>query len=181
MKFGFYLLLILVVLNVSSSNGSDLITDSCREATNSDPKNIDFDFCVKTLNKATSSRPPTSIEDLISTTIQITKSDGKSIVSTISNNLLKNPKFSDYVKKCLKDCSEQYSDSLSTLDEAIEALKSKDYYSAGIKVSAALDASDDCENGFKEGNEESPLTEDNKVYFELNAMSLAFLNKIRST
>ncbi|KAK4260286.1 hypothetical protein QN277_003426 [Acacia crassicarpa] len=175
MKFGFYLLLILSVLKLST--GSDLITDSCRDASKRDPKNINFDFCVASL-KGKSPSPPTSLDEVAAMSIQITKSNGTNIVSTISN-LLKDSKFSDNAKKFLKDCSDGYSDSLSYLDEAIGSLKSKDFNSANIKVSAALEASVDCEDEFKEGNEKSPLTEENKVYFELNAMSLAFINMLK--
>ncbi|KAK4260289.1 hypothetical protein QN277_003429 [Acacia crassicarpa] len=56
----------------------------------------------------------------------------------------------------------------------IGALKPKDFRSANTKVSAAMEASVNCEDEFKEGKEKSPLT-DNKVYFELNAISLAFI------
>ncbi|XP_028772839.1 putative invertase inhibitor [Neltuma alba] len=124
--------------------------------------------------KAKSPSPPTSLEELVAKSIQITKANGTTIISTISN-LLKDPEFSDYAKKCLKDCSDNYSDSLSDLDDALGAFRSRDFSSANIKISAAMNASATCEDRFKEGKEKSPLTGGKKVYFELNAMSLAFI------
>ncbi|XP_054809807.1 putative invertase inhibitor [Prosopis cineraria] len=125
-----------------------------------------------------SSAPPASLGDLVAMSIQMTKSNATNIVSTISN-LLKDPnnnnKFSEYAKECLEDCSELYSDSLSDLDDAIRAFESQDFNTASIKVSAAMEASVTCEDQFHDGNEESPLTEDDNMYFELNAMSLAFI------
>ncbi|KAI9086997.1 hypothetical protein K1719_030958 [Acacia pycnantha] len=172
LAFDLILLITLLVFQVSSGTGSDLITESCKDVSKGDP-NINFDFCVASL-KAKSPSPPTNPEELVTMSIQITKSNGTNIVSTI-HDLLKDPKFSDYAKKCLQDCSELYSDALSDLDDAIVAFKSKDFNSATTEISAAMTNSVTCEDQFMDGNEKSPLTQENKIYFELNAMSLAFI------
>ncbi|XP_028772840.1 putative invertase inhibitor [Neltuma alba] len=171
MKLAFYLLLILAAFKVSSS-GSDLITESCKEASKEDP-NISYAFCVASFVAMIPS-PPSSVEELVAMTIQMTKSKATNVVYTISI-LLKDHLFSDYAKKCLKDCSDHYLDSLSDLGDALGAFRSKDFNSATAKISAAMGVSVTCEDQFKEGKEKSPLTDDNKVYFELNAMSQAFL------
>ncbi|XP_028789110.1 putative invertase inhibitor [Neltuma alba] len=174
MKLAFDLILLLLILFVFqvSSSGSDLIPESCRNASKDDP-NINYGFCVSSL-EAISQNPPSRLEELVDMSVQITKSNATNIVSTISS-LLKDPKFSDYAKKCLQDCSELYSDSVLDLDDAIGAFKSKDFNSASTKISAEMSSSSTCEDQFKDGNETSPLTEDNNTYFELNAMSLAFI------
>ena len=97
------------------------------------------------------------------------------IVSKISK-LLKDQTFSRYEKNCLKDCSELYSDARSELEDAVGAFKSGDLYTANIKVSSAMDASVTCEDQFKDKKAaKSPLTKDNNIYFQINVMSLAFI------
>ncbi|KAG5028408.1 hypothetical protein JHK87_011922 [Glycine soja] len=91
------------------------------------------------------------------------------MVSIISN-LLENKSFDQYTKACLKDCFDLYSDSLSALDEAVVGFKSKDLDTAAINLSATFDNSVTCEDQFKDkkGETSSPLTMENRVYFQLN-------------
>ncbi|KAG5035098.1 hypothetical protein JHK87_010008 [Glycine soja] len=83
---------------------------------------------------------------------------------------VKNKTFDQYTKACLKDCFDLYSDSLSALDDAVVAFKSKDLDTASINLSATLDNSVTCEDQFKDkkGETSSPLTKENNVYFQLN-------------
>jgi pectinesterase inhibitor-like protein len=114
--------------------------------------------------------------------IQLTKSNGTKIISIISKQL-QNQTQGEYVKSCLQDCLDLYNESLSSLDDAMVAFnQSKDLDTVGISVSAALDDSVTCEDQFKEkkeGNEISPLTKENHVYFQLNVISLCFIQMIR--
>ena len=89
--------------------------------------------------------------------------------------------FDQYTKACLKDCFDLYSDSLSALDDAVVAFKSKDLDTASINLSATLDNSVTCEDQFKDkkGETSSPLTKENNVYFQLNVISLAFIQMFR--
>ncbi|KAK4260291.1 hypothetical protein QN277_003431 [Acacia crassicarpa] len=176
------ILIILVLFQVS--NGSDLVRESCAKASKNDPI-VHYDFCVASLEDAIidsqGNNPPTSLGDLVAMSIQITKSNATNIISIISNLLKEDPtnstKFlSQYSKECLKDCSDLYSDSLSDLDDAMRAFESQDFNTASIKISASMEASVTCENQFSDGNEESPLTDKDNTYFELNAMSLALIN-----
>ena len=94
---------------------------------------------------------------------------------------VKNKTFDQYTKACLKDCFDLYSDSLSALDDAVVAFKSKDLDTASINLSATLDNSVTCEDQFKDkkGETSSPLTMENRVYFQLNVISLAFIQMFR--
>ncbi|KAJ4949983.1 hypothetical protein NE237_026815 [Protea cynaroides] len=78
------------------------------------------------------------------------------------------------VKKGLQACQETYSDASDNTKEAIVAFNSKDYDTANIKISAAMDASSDCEDGFK--GFKSPLTAENNSFFQLTAIALAIIN-----
>ncbi|KAI4315171.1 hypothetical protein L6164_028012 [Bauhinia variegata] len=171
MKFAFYPRLIFLLFQCS--NGSDFVRQSCWEASKSDPK-LSYGFCVACLESIPKSQP-TSIEELVDMTIQITESNTTNIVSIISK-LLQNQTFTQHEKACLKDCFHLYSDALSELQDALNAFKSKDLDTANIKVSAVLDACVTCEDQFKDKKGEAcPLTNDNNIYFQLNAISLAFI------
>ncbi|XP_019430486.1 PREDICTED: putative invertase inhibitor isoform X2 [Lupinus angustifolius] len=175
MRFTLSLVLFLLFLFQCSSNDSNLIPQSCKEASNHDP-NLSYDFCVSSLEANISkNNPPTKLEDLVGISIQITKTNGTNIIANILK-LLNNQTFSQYTKACLKDCFDLYKGSISTLNDAMVAFKSKDFGTANIKLSAALDTSVTCEDQFKDKKGEvSPLTKENKVYFQLNVISLAFI------
>ncbi|CAL0313683.1 unnamed protein product [Lupinus luteus] len=177
MRFTLSLVLLLLFLFQCSSNDSNLIPQSCKEASNSSPT-LNYDICVSTLEANISKKnPPTKFEDLVGISIEITKTNGTNIIANILK-LLNNQTFSQYTKACLKDCSSLYEYSISTLNDAIVAFKSKDFDTANLKLSAALDTSVTCEDQFKLKNGEvSLLTKENNVYFQLNAISLAFVNK----
>jgi pectinesterase inhibitor-like protein len=181
MKFLIYIVFSLLFL-YQYSNGSNLILQSCKDASYNDP-NLSYDFCVTSLNEAYKNKSqPTKLEDLVNMSIQLTKSNGTKIISIISKQL-QNQTQGEYVKSCLQDCLDLYNESLSSLDDAMVAFnQSKDLDTAGISVSAALDDSVTCEDQFKEkkeGNEISPLTKENHVYFQLNVISLCFIQMIR--
>ncbi|KAK7263353.1 hypothetical protein RJT34_30941 [Clitoria ternatea] len=181
MKFSIHLLVIFSIFLFQRTEGSNnLISESCREASKNDP-NLSHDFCVASLEEAStkSKPPPSSLKDLVGMSIQLTKSNGTIIVSLISE-LLKNKSFDHYAKACLLDCSKLYSDSLSDLEDAVAAFESKDFDTANIKASAALDNSVTCEDQFKDKKgESSPLTKENHIFFQLNVMSLAFIQMFR--
>ncbi|KAL2322951.1 hypothetical protein Fmac_027330 [Flemingia macrophylla] len=175
MKFASYLVIFFTIF-FHCSNGSNLIHQSCMEASESDP-NLRYDFCVASLEDGSSKRqpPPTNLEDLVGMSIQLTKSNATNMVSIISE-LLKSKGFDQYAKGCLKDCFDLFKDSLSELDDAVVAFKSKDLNTAAIKMSATLDNSVTCEDQFKDKKgEKSPLTKENHDYYQLNVISLAFV------
>ncbi|XP_027337449.1 putative invertase inhibitor [Abrus precatorius] len=179
MKFALYIVILFIFL-FQCSNGSNLILQSCREASKNDP-NLSYDFCVASLKDASSKwQPaPSNLEDLVGMSIQLTKSNGTKMVCIISEHL-KNKSFDQYSKACLRDCFDLYKDSLSALEDAMVAFKFKDLDTAGIHVSASLDDSVTCEDQFKDKKGEmSPLTKENHVYFELNVISLAFIQMFR--
>ncbi|KAK7386300.1 hypothetical protein VNO78_26440 [Psophocarpus tetragonolobus] len=182
MKVASYLVIVIffVILFQCSNCSNLIITQSCREASKNDP-NLRYDFCVATLEDGSSKchPPPTNLEGLVGLSIQLTKSNGTNMVSVI-RELLKNKTFDEYAKACLRDCFNLYSDSLLSLDDAVVAFKSKDLDTANIKLSAALDCPVTCEDQFKDKKgEASPLAKENSLYFQLNVISLAFIQMFR--
>jgi len=100
------------------------------------------------------------------------------MVSTISK-LLNDTSFDEYANACLHDCFDLYLHALSDLDDAVDAFKSRDFDTAATRLSTSMDSSLTCEFQFKEKGKTSPLINANQLYFQLNAISLAFIQMIR--
>ncbi|XVE65225.1 hypothetical protein DITRI_Ditri07aG0164000 [Diplodiscus trichospermus] len=174
--YTFFLAFFLLLL-VSVS--SDVIHESCEKAARGNPININFDFCVATLEANPKSKTATTVEDLASISIDIAMSNATSIIAVVSK-LLENKKLENYTRRCLKDCSELYPDAASDLQSGKQAFESKDYGTANVQISAAMEASDTCEEGFKQKEGlVSPLTTENNNFFQLTAISLAFITMLQ--
>ncbi|KAL4335230.1 hypothetical protein GQ457_07G011080 [Hibiscus cannabinus] len=157
---------------------SDVLSDSCGEAAKHDP-NINFDFCVSTLGGNPKAKSATGVADLVKVAIETAISNSNSIGSLITK-LLSNKGLDPYVRSCLQDCSELYSDAGSSLAKGEKAFEGKDYGTANSVISAAMDSSSTCEDQFKEKKGVvSPLTKENNNFFRLNAISLAFINMVQ--
>lgn len=91
--------------------------------------------------------------------------------------ILQNKKLQTYVKQCLEDCYELYSDALSTVRKAAKDYKDGNFVDANIELSSVMDAPLTCEQGFadKKGVK-SPLTKQNANLFELSAIALSMIN-----
>ncbi|KAK8516271.1 hypothetical protein V6N13_046978 [Hibiscus sabdariffa] len=154
---------------------SDVLSDSCQEAAKGDP-NIKFDFCVSALKDNPKAKSATRVADLVGVVIETAISNSKSIGSVISK-LLSDKSLEQYVRRCLEDCSELYSDVGPSLSRGERAFKGKDYGTANSVISAAMDVASTCEDQFKEKKGVvSPLTKENNSFLQLNAISLAFIN-----
>ncbi|KAJ4957773.1 hypothetical protein NE237_024884 [Protea cynaroides] len=157
------------------TGGSDIINETCRKSAKSDP-NINYNFCVSSLQTGHKSHNPTNLKQLGITAVKLTKSNASHTKSFIKN-LLKNKKLDPFVKLALQDCMEVYSDAVDLLKEAIKDVKEKRYSEANIKLSSAMDSSSSCEEGFNEKKgKDSPLTKENKDVFQLAAISLSIIN-----
>ncbi|GMI63937.1 hypothetical protein like AT5G46930 [Hibiscus trionum] len=166
----FYLLIVSV--------RSDVLSDSCRKAAKGNPI-IKFDFCVSFLKENPKAKSATGVADLVEVVIETAISNAKSIGSIISK-ILSNNSLGQYVRSCLEDCSELYTDAGSDLSRGEQAFEGKDYGMANTVVSAAMEAAVTCEDQFKEKKGVvSPLTKENKVFFQLTAISLAFINMVQ--
>ncbi|XP_022736985.1 putative invertase inhibitor [Durio zibethinus] len=160
------------------SVSSDVIQESCGKAAKGDP-NINFDFCVASLEANPKTKTATSTQDLVPISIEIAISNAKSISSIVSK-LLKNKNIEKYTRSCLEACSELYSDVGSDLQSGGQAFKAKDYETANVKISAALDVPVTCEDGFKEKQGlVFPLKKENNNFFQLTATLLAFITMVQ--
>ncbi|KAH0939419.1 hypothetical protein HID58_006880 [Brassica napus] len=92
--------------------------------------------------------------------------------------ILKNKTYPPGSESALSTCVELYDDANNSLNEALMNVKSGDYKSANIDLSAALDAPGTCEDGFKETHEKSPVTNENNDLFQKIVIPLVFTNML---
>jgi len=76
---------------------------------------------------------------------------------------------------------ELYLYSTNSLTEALTIIKSRDYKTPSVVISAAMGAPPSCEIGFKEGKKslKSPFTKDNDVLFQMILIPFAFTNMLK--
>ncbi|KAJ8755452.1 hypothetical protein K2173_019250 [Erythroxylum novogranatense] len=176
----FYIIVINItfLLQCKESTSVNLVPYYCQQAAKGDP-NLSYDFCRASLEAYPKSQNA-SLEELTAISFEMTISNATSITSRITK-LLGGNNWDAFARIALKDCYELYSDANSSLHEAVDGLEAKDYYKANIDVSAAMDSSATCEDGFKEKKGEvSPLTKENNKFFQLTAMILAFITFLKS-
>ncbi|CAF2142591.1 hypothetical protein BRARA_B02965 [Brassica rapa] len=174
MKFFVSVALFFLFLNCFAT-AQTLIQDSCKTAAK-DPT-LNYDFCVQSLEQDPQSKTATTLKGLVlaSTTNAESKTTNvKGIVETI----LKNKTYPPGSESALSTCVELYDDANNSLNEALMNVKSGDYKSANIDLSAALDAPGTCEDGFKETHEKSPVTNENNDLFQKIVIPLVFTNML---
>ncbi|XP_004148520.1 putative invertase inhibitor [Cucumis sativus] len=170
------LFLLCVPTLIQLAYGLDIVQHSCKLAAKTDPY-VDYKLCVQTL-KASPNSKDAEFKDLVVISINQSKANATEIGSEISELMKRrSEKWGQYSLNCLKSCLELYSEAVSDLEKALKGLKMEDYETAKTGVSAAMDAPVSCEDGYKEKDGEvSPLSEINDGFFQLVAISLAFIN-----
>ncbi|XP_015085841.1 putative invertase inhibitor [Solanum pennellii] len=160
------------------SKGQNLIQNTCKSCSNDDP-NIKYGFCTSSLQAAPASQCAT-LRGLGMISIRLIRynvTDTRCHVKI----LLKDKKLDPYVKSCLSDCLELYTDAIPSIKLAMKSYNSKKYYDANIQISSVMDAATTCEDGFKDKDGVvSPLTKLNENTFQLSAMALSLMNLIKN-
>lgn len=159
-------LLLLLLISVAADASS--VEEACRSIATTRP-NIGYDFCVASL----SSDPSSSTADPAGLAIIAAKlsiANATRIVSKIGS--LMEAETDPSLKDCLSACSEEYSDAIDHLNDAISRLSSGGFRDAMIFLSAALDASDNCEEGFDDEGDASLMADDDRDYGRLADIAL---------
>ncbi|RID45220.1 hypothetical protein BRARA_I01963 [Brassica rapa] len=169
MKFAVFFVMFFLFL-ICFTTAQTLIQDSCKKAAAKDPL-FKYDFCVKSLETDPHSKAATNLKGLLIASTKNTESN------TI--NILMDKKASHGIEIPLRDCIKLYTDGKDYLNQALKNVKSSDYRSASVHLSAALDAPTTCETGFKETiHKKSPVAKENKALFQKILIPLAFSNMI---
>ncbi|GAB4838092.1 hypothetical protein Ancab_027623 [Ancistrocladus abbreviatus] len=161
-----------------ASSKVDLIHNTCNVSSSTDP-NIQFSFCVHALQAAPASHCA-NLTQLGTITLRLAQDNASDTRCYIKQMLKRNMSLNPRVRAALKDCLELYSDSMQTLKEAKRDYRAQRLADANIKVSSVIDASDTCEDGFKEVGVASPLTMRNNFTFQLSSMALSIMNMLPS-
>ena len=178
-SFPFPLFLFLLI-STSTSHGitaNDLLRRTCKKCAQSDP-NLSYNFCVSSIQAAPKSHYADDLRELGMISIKLVRRNITNSMSYIKE-LLKNKRLDPFIRSCLHDCFDLYSDAIPTTKQAIDDYKSKHYDDANIDVTSVMDASTTCEDGFKEKEGVvSPLKKRNNDTFQLSAISLSIINML---
>lgn len=175
MKFLLYLVMFFLLLS-GFATGQTLIRDSCKTAAAKDPK-FKYDFCVKSLEANPQSKTAKTLDGLVMASTKNAASKTASLKGIV-DKILKGKKYDTASEMPLRDCLQLYSDATDSLNEALTSVKSRDYKTANVVLSAAMNAPTTCETGFKERKkpQKSPVTNDNNVLYQMILIPLAFTN-----
>ncbi|BAU01357.1 uncharacterized protein HKW66_Vig0151170 [Vigna angularis] len=177
------LIFIVSLFLFQSSNGSDLISKNCKEASNRDP-GIMYDFCVACLEEASSKLhpPPTNLEDLLGILITISKNNATNVLSIISK-LSKDKSLDKFALLTLQECSRLYDQSVFFLDQIAGTLKSKVFDYVGMDLSGigtfARVCNEDLSSKWRGGI--SPLSKEYQIFDQLIWISHVFFEIITKT
>ncbi|XP_026405858.1 putative invertase inhibitor [Papaver somniferum] len=173
-------IIFLVLNSFHDGVNGDLISNVCKNASTTDP-NLKYDFCVASLSANPASKNAHDLLRLGLISMKTCLQKATSIHSYIAK-MLKGGKGEPAAKPCLEDCLNSYTDAIRSVQKAAASFKIKDYNSANIQMSAAMDASTSCEDGFKEvvvGQDlTSPLAKQDGDFFQLAGISLAITRMV---
>ena len=175
----FPLIILLCSFHSIVAKPNRLIQQTCKKCSETD-SNISFKFCITSLQSDPRSHCVKNLDQLGLISIKLVRhnvTDNRVHITEILKKKKKN--LDPFIKECLKDCLEVYSDAITTLREAIRDYKAKRYADSNVKLSSVIDASTTCEDGFNQKNGViSPLTKRNKDTFQLSAIALSIINML---
>ncbi|EOA14340.1 hypothetical protein CARUB_v10027521mg [Capsella rubella] len=176
MKFLVSLVVFSLVLN-SFASAQTLIQDSCKKAAAKDPL-MKYDFCVNSLTEDPQSKTATTLEGLVLASTKNAAAKIMNVKGTVEGSI-KAKKYEKVTEAVLNTCLELYDDANDSLTSALSSVKTHDYYTANVYLSAALDDPENCEDAFKERKQlKSPVTTENNVLFQKILIPLAFTNML---
>ncbi|CAL9047779.1 putative invertase inhibitor [Musa acuminata AAA Group] len=150
------------------------VEKACRDAANSSP-NINYDFCVAELLPYPGSG---SADQKSLTVIAATLAKDKTTSASAKVKSLLARTSDPKTKQGLESCGSVYEDLFSDLNTSIPAIKEGRLVDAKTYLSAAVDAPDTCEDGFKELKVPSPLTKEDSDLTQMCTIALAFTNML---
>nr|GMC82519.1 putative invertase inhibitor [Ipomoea batatas] len=168
-----------MVLTLNGVQAQNLINNTCKILAKGD-QNIKYGFCATSLQAAPASQCAT-LRGLGIINFRLIRYNVTDTRCRIKHLLREKKALDPYVKACLGDCLELYSNAIPDIKQAMKDYNAKKFVEANLKVSAVMDAVTTCEDGFKERKGvRSPLTKRNDDAFSLSAMLLSLMNMIQA-
>ncbi|KAK8983788.1 hypothetical protein V6N11_009573 [Hibiscus sabdariffa] len=174
----FFLFLLTPYDEISATRTSsfDLINKTCK--TCSDRSVVfNFTFCLSSLQEIPVSHM-TNLQGLAIVAMELALQDATRTLSVVKG-LLRN-ETSGRPLACLRECDMLYSDGVVTLVDSVGALLEGRYGDAGVWVTAVMEGTETCEEGFRDVDEVSPLTERNYSVFQSCDVALCIMNLLNS-
>ncbi|KAK7277219.1 hypothetical protein RIF29_18370 [Crotalaria pallida] len=171
------IILLCYIHSTVSGSSNHLIQQTCKNCSETDP-NINYKFCITSFKSDPRSHCVKNLTELGLLSIKLIRCNVSDTRIHIKK-LLKKDKLDPFIKECLDDCLEVYSDAITSLREAIKDYKAKRYADSNVKLSSVIDACTTCEDGFTQKNGVvSPLTKRNNDTFQLSAIALSIINML---
>ncbi|XP_050378307.1 putative invertase inhibitor [Argentina anserina] len=156
-----------------AATSPDIINQTCR--TCADENHVfSYDLCTTSLQAVPVSHVA-NLQGLALIAMELALKNASNTLLIIQNLMASNESLDPFALVCLKDCWQLYSDGIRTLVDAVGAFLGEQYENANIWLSAVMEASNTCEEGFKEKEGEvlpSPLTNENYNLFQLCEIAL---------
>ncbi|KAI3449023.1 hypothetical protein Pfo_005688 [Paulownia fortunei] len=163
---------------IQGTSAQNLITSTCKTFARNDP-NIDYNFCTTSLQAAPASGCAT-LQGLGMISIRLIRYNVTDTRCYIKQ-LMKNRRWDPYVRQCLSDCFQLFSDAIPSVKQAMRYYNIKKFDDANVQISSIMDAATTCEDGFKERRGVvSPLTKRSDDAFQLSAVALSVMRMIQT-
>lgn len=159
----------------------DIINQTCKKC--ADESHVfSYNLCTTSLQAVPVSHVA-NLQGLALIAMELALNNATKTLLIIKNLLTSNESLDPFAVVCLKDCLQLYSDGITTLVDAVEAFLGEHYDRANLWLSAVMEASNTCEQGFKEKEGEgllSPLTNENYNLFQLCDIALCISHLLTS-
>ncbi|GER54540.1 plant invertase/pectin methylesterase inhibitor [Striga asiatica] len=178
-SYSFFMILLFLLL-LMTTKSQNLIDSTCRASSRNDP-NINYDFCKTVLQSSPATRSSSTLNGI-----------GKILITLVLNNLTDTHSYIErltkdaakwwepYVRQCLDDCLELYSDGIDYADQAMSYYDATKFEDANVAISSVIDDVTTCEDGFEERKGSVlPLSERNNGAFRLSALALSVMRMVR--
>lgn len=158
----------------SNVTSLDILNQTCR--TCADRSTVfSYDVCLTSLQTIPICHA-TNLQGLALIAMELALENATASISTI-NKLVTSGTLGPFELACLEDCLKLYSSAVVTLIDATGAFLIGQYGVANVWVSAVMEATTTCEEGFSEREEtECPLKKENYNLFQLCDIALCIIN-----
>uniref|UniRef100_A0A0E0KUG7 Pectinesterase inhibitor domain-containing protein n=1 Tax=Oryza punctata TaxID=4537 RepID=A0A0E0KUG7_ORYPU len=166
------ILSLLIMLTSSTTSKASLVYDACTSfaASHAD---IGYAYCIKFFQSDKGSATADRY-GLAAIAVKISTESARGTAKRIA--ALQDSERDKKRKDCLSSCGEVYDSAVDSLDEAAKGIASRSadgLRDAVTVLSAALDAPDTCEDGFRELGQASPLVAEDEEFSKESAIALA--------
>ncbi|KAL8542589.1 hypothetical protein ACS0TY_003463 [Phlomoides rotata] len=168
----------ILMIMIRATSAIDFINSTCSIIAHDDP-NVDHALCTTSLQAAPASGCAT-LRGLGIISIRLVRYNVTDTRCYIKQ-LIKNGRWDSYMKQCLSDCFELFSDALPSIKQATRYYSMKKFDDANIQITSVMTAATTCEDGFNEKRGVvSPLTKRNNDTFQLSAIVLSIMHMIQT-